>query len=89
MSAGCAVAKPAPSDAKGDIAMSNLFLDLDSSDTFDTALERMEEYGVGSILFTVKGNGKPILFLCLTQNPDLAALLGKTAEAYDDEQEDA
>ena len=29
--------------------MSNLFLDLDSSDTFDTALERMEEYGVGSI----------------------------------------
>ena len=37
--------------------MSNLFLDLDSSDTFDTALERMEEYGVGSILFTVKGNG--------------------------------
>ena len=43
--------------------MSNLFLDLDSSDTFDTALERMEEYGVGSILFTVKGNGKPILFL--------------------------
>ena len=70
--------------------MSNLFLDLDSSDTFDTALERMEEYGVGSILFTVKGNGKPLLFLCLTQNPDLAALLGKTAEAYDDEtQEDA
>ena len=70
--------------------MSNLFLDLDSSDTFETALERMEEYGVGSILFTVKGNGKPILFLCLTQKPDLAALLGKMAEAYDDEtQEDA
>ena len=70
--------------------MSNLFLDLDSSDTFDTALERMEEYGVGSILFTVKGTGQPILFRCLTQKPDLAALLGKTAEAYDDEtQEDA
>lgn len=44
--------------------MSNLFLDLDSSDTFDTALERMEEYGVGSILFTVKGN----------DDSDLAAL---------------
>ena len=37
----------------------------------------------------MKGNGKPILFLCLTQTPDLAALLSKTAEAYDDEQEDA
>ena len=70
--------------------MSNLFLDLDSSDTFDTTLKRMEEYGVDSVLFTVNFDGKPILFLCLTQNPDLAALLGKTAEAYDDEpQEDA
>ena len=50
----------------------------------------MEEYGVDSVLFTVNFDGKPILFLCLTQNPDLAALLGKTAEAYDDEtQEDA
>ena len=90
MSAGCAVAKPAPSDAKGEIALSNLYLDLDSSDTFDTTLKRMEEYGVDSVLFTVNFDGKPILFLCLTQNPDLAALLGKTAEAYDDEtQEDA
>ena len=70
--------------------MSNLFLDLDSSDTFDTTLKRMEEYGVDSVLFTVNFDGKPNLFLCLTQNPDLAALLGKTAEAYDDEtQEDA
>ena len=64
-------------------------LDLKSSDTFDTALKRMEEYGVGSVLFTVKGNDKPLLFLCLTKEPDLAALLSKTAEAYDNEQEDA
>ena len=35
-----------------------------------------------------KGNDKPILFLCLTQDSDLAALLGKTAEAYDNERED-
>ena len=68
--------------------MNNLFLDLKSTDTFDTALERLEEYGVGSVMFTVKGNGKPILFLCLTQDSDLAALLGKTAEAYDNERED-
>ena len=52
--------------------MTNLFLDLKSTDTF----------------FTVKGNDKPILFLCLTQDSDLAALLGKTAEAYDNERED-
>ena len=64
-------------------------LDLKSSDTFDTALKRMEEYCVGSVLFTVKGNDKPLLFLCLTKEPDLAALLSKTAEAYDSEQEDA
>lgn len=63
-------------------------LDLKSSDTFETALKRMEEYGVGSALFTVNGNDKPLLFLCLTQEPDLAALLSKTAEAYDNEQED-
>ena len=70
--------------------MSNLFLDLDSSDTFDTTLKRMEEYGVDSVLFTVNFDGKPVRFLCRTQNPDLAALLGKTAEACDDEtQEDA
>lgn len=68
--------------------MSNLFLDLDSSDTFDTALKRMEEYGVDSVLFTVNFDGKPILFLCLTQNPDLAALLGKTADEYDNEQDE-
>lgn len=55
--------------------MNNLFLDLKSTDTFDTALERLEEYGVGSVMFTVKGNDKPILFLCLTQDSDLAALL--------------
>ena len=41
-----------------------------------------------SVMFTVKGNDKPILFLCLTQDSDLAALLGKTAEAYDNERED-
>lgn len=66
-------------------------LDLKSSDTFDTALKRMEEYCVGSVLFTVKGiaDDKPFLFLCLTKEPDLAALLSKTAEAYDSEQEDA
>lgn len=69
--------------------MNNLFLDLKSTDTFDTALERLEEYGVGSVMFTVKGKDKPILFLCLTQDSDLAALLGKTAEAYDNEREDA
>ena len=69
--------------------MNNLFLDLKSTDTFDTALERLEEYGVGSVMFTVKGNDKPILCLCLTQDSDLAALLGKTAEAYDNEREDA
>ena len=68
--------------------MNNLFLDLKSTDTFDTALERLEEYGVGSVMFPVKGNDKPILFLCLTQDSDLAALLGKTAEAYDNERED-
>ena len=68
--------------------MNNLFLDLKSTDTFDTALERLEEYGVGSVMFTVKGNDKPILVLCLTQDSDLAALLGKTAEAYDNERED-
>lgn len=38
--------------------MNNLFLDLKSTDTFDTALERLEEYGVGSVMFTVKGNDK-------------------------------
>ena len=32
--------------------MNNLFLDLKSTDTFDTALERLEEYGVGSVMFT-------------------------------------
>ena len=69
-------------------SMNNLFLDLKSTDTFDTALERLEEYGVGSVMFAVKGNDKPILFLCLTQDSDLAALLGKTAEAYDNERED-
>ena len=54
-------------------------LDLKSSDTFDTALDRMEEYGVGSILFTVKGNGKPLLLLCLTQEPDLVVVAPATA----------
>lgn len=68
--------------------MNNLFLDLKSTDTFDTALERLEEYGVGSVMFTVKGNDKPILFLCLTQDSDLAALLGKTADEYDTEQDE-
>ena len=68
--------------------MNNLFLNLKSTDTFDTALERLEEYGVGSVMFTVKGNGKPILFLCLTQDSDLAALLGKTADEYDNEQDE-
>ena len=29
-----------------------------------------------------------LFFLCLTQDSDLAALLGKTAEAYDNERED-
>ena len=38
--------------------MSNLFLDLDSSDTFDTTLKRMEEYGVDSVLFTVNFDGR-------------------------------
>ena len=65
--------------------MNNLFLDLKSTDTFDTALERLEEYGVGSVM---KGNDKPILFLCLTQDSDLAALLGKTADEYDNEQDE-
>ena len=50
--------------------MNNLFLNLKSTDTFDTALERLEEYGVGSVMFTVKGNDKPILFLCLTQDSE-------------------
>ena len=68
--------------------MNNLFLDLKSTDTFDTALERLEEYGVGSVMFTVKGYDKPILFLCLTQDSDLAALLGKTADEYDNEQDE-
>lgn len=53
-------------------SMNNLFLDLKSTDTF----------------FTVKGNDKPILFLCLTQDSDLAALLGKTADEYDNEQDE-
>ena len=30
--------------------MNNLFLDLKSTDTFDTAVERLEEYGVGSVM---------------------------------------
>lgn len=53
---------------------------------FINKMERMEEYSVGFVMFTAKNKDKPLLFLCLTQDPALAALLGKTAEDYDDEQ---
>lgn len=66
--------------------MDNLFLDLKSTDTFETALERLEEHGVVSVMFTAKDKDKPLLFLCVTQDPELAVLLRNTADAYTSEQ---
>lgn len=68
--------------------MDNLFLDLKSTDTFETALERLEEHGVGFVMVTAMKKDKPILFLALTQDPELAALLRNTADAYTSEQAD-
>ena len=69
--------------------MNNLFLDLNSTDTFDTALERLEEYGVDSLLFTVNNKkGKPTLFLCLSRDPNLADRIGNTVETYSSGQDE-